>query len=206
VLGHWNRGYGRRGFAQYQFVIPFADGPRRLRELLTTIVSAGELPFLNVLKRMGAASGAPLSFPAEGYTFAIDFPVRARTVALLRRLDAMVVEAGGRIYLGKDSTVEAATFPRDVPAARRVARREGQVRSGGRLHVRPRAARRSRRLRALATFGRDRYQVFIDRPRTGWRRGVRAGWLYQAVCARGAGSCSKRMKKSLRYRLRPTLS
>jgi decaprenylphospho-beta-D-ribofuranose 2-oxidase len=110
VLGHWNRGYGRRGFAQYQFVIPFADGPRRLRELLSTIVSAGELPFLNVLKRMGKPSGAPLSFPQEGYTFAIDFPVRENTVALLRRLDAMVLEAGGRIYLGKDSYVEAAMF------------------------------------------------------------------------------------------------
>jgi decaprenylphospho-beta-D-ribofuranose 2-oxidase len=110
VLGHWNRGYGRRGFVQYQFVIPFADGPRRLRELLGAIVSAGELPFLNVLKRMGKPSGAPLSFPREGYTFAIDFPVRENTVALLRRLDAMVLAAGGRIYLGKDSYVEAAMF------------------------------------------------------------------------------------------------
>ncbi len=110
VVGHWYRGYGRRGFTQYQFVIPFEDGARRLREILGAIVTAGELPFLNVLKRMGKPSGAPLSFPREGYTFAIDFPVRQNTVALLRRLDAMVVEAGGRIYLGKDSYVEAATF------------------------------------------------------------------------------------------------
>jgi len=110
ILAHWNRGYGRRGFTQYQFVIPFTDGLRRMREILGAVLSSGELPFLNVLKRMGKESGGLLSFPREGYTFAIDFPVRQNTVALLRRLDAMVLEAGGRIYLGKDSYVEAATF------------------------------------------------------------------------------------------------
>jgi decaprenylphospho-beta-D-ribofuranose 2-oxidase len=109
-IAHWNRGYGRRGFTQYQFVIPFADGPRRMREILGAILSAGELPFLNVLKRLGKESGGLLSFPREGYTFAIDLPIRRNTVALLRRLDAMVVEAGGRIYLGKDSYVDAPTF------------------------------------------------------------------------------------------------
>jgi FAD/FMN-containing dehydrogenase len=116
MIAHWNRGYGRRGFAQYQFVIPFADGSRRMRELLATILSSGELPFLNVLKRFGKESGGVLSFPQEGYTLAIDFPVRANTVALLRRLDAMVLDAGGRVYLGKDSYVEAATFRAMYPA------------------------------------------------------------------------------------------
>jgi decaprenylphospho-beta-D-ribofuranose 2-oxidase len=81
-----------------------------MREILSTILSSGELPFLNVLKRFGKESAGVLSFPREGYTFAIDFPIRTNTVALLRRLDAMVLEAGGRIYLGKDSYVEAATF------------------------------------------------------------------------------------------------
>jgi decaprenylphospho-beta-D-ribofuranose 2-oxidase len=110
ILAHWNRGYGRRGFTQYQFVIPWADGTRRMREILDTILSSGELPFLNVLKRLGKASGGLLSFPQDGYTLAIDFPIRQGTVALLRRLDAMVLDAGGRIYLGKDSYVEPATF------------------------------------------------------------------------------------------------
>jgi len=109
-IAHWNRGYGRRGFTQYQFVIPFADGPRRLREILGAILSSGELPFLNVLKRFGDESPGLLSFPRAGYTFAIDFPIRENTVPLLRRLDAMVLESGGRIYLGKDSYVEAPTF------------------------------------------------------------------------------------------------
>ena len=69
-----------------------------------------------MLKRFGKESGGVLSFPREGYTFAIDFPIRQNTVALLRRLDAMVLDAGGRIYLGKDSYVEADDLPRDVPA------------------------------------------------------------------------------------------
>jgi decaprenylphospho-beta-D-ribofuranose 2-oxidase len=112
VIGEWNRGYGRRGFIQYQFVVPFADGEKILRDLLTTIMSSGQLPFLNILKRMGAANEAPLSFPQAGYTFAIDFPIRDGLVDLTRRLDAMVADVGGRIYLGKDSFLEAAMFRR----------------------------------------------------------------------------------------------
>jgi FAD/FMN-containing dehydrogenase len=110
MLLHWNRGYGKPGFTQYQFVIPFDDGLARMRAILTTMLSSGELPFLNVLKRMGKESGGTLSFPRPGYTFAIDFPVRRNTAALLRRLDAMVLDAGGRVYLAKDSYVDAPTF------------------------------------------------------------------------------------------------
>jgi len=119
MLAQWNRGYGRRGFTQYQFVIPFSDGLPRMREILTTIMTAGELPFLNVLKRFGKESGGILSFPCEGYTLAIDFPIRSNTVALLRRLDKMVLDAGGRIYLGKDAYVDAATFRAMYPALER---------------------------------------------------------------------------------------
>ena len=107
---HWNRGYGRRGFTQYQFVIPLSEGLPRLRAILSTVFASGELPFLNVLKRFGKASGGPLSFPIEGYTFAIDFPMRRNTRALLSRLDARVLEAGGRVYLGKDSYLSAEHF------------------------------------------------------------------------------------------------
>ncbi len=110
VLADWNRGYGRSGFTQYQFVIPIADGLRCMREILVAIFSAGELPLLNVLKRMGQESEGVLSFPREGYTLAIDFPIRTRTAKLLKRLDAMVLAAGGRVYLGKDSYLDRATF------------------------------------------------------------------------------------------------
>jgi decaprenylphospho-beta-D-ribofuranose 2-oxidase len=109
-LGHWNRGYGRRGFTQYQFVIPFTDGAHHMREILAAITASDQLPFLNVLKRFGPESGGLLSFPCPGYTLAIDFPIRDGTPALLKRLDAMVLAAGGRIYLGKDAFLDAPTF------------------------------------------------------------------------------------------------
>ncbi len=112
AIGDWNRGYGKRGFIQYQFVVPFDDGRAVLRRLLETIVSAGQLPFLNVLKRFGPANEAHLSFPMAGYTFAIDFPVRDGLTDLTGRLDGMVADAGGRIYLGKDSFLGAAPFKR----------------------------------------------------------------------------------------------
>ena len=118
-LLHWNRGYGRRGFTHYQFVIPFADGEARLRQILTTILASGELPFLNVLKRLGKESPGGLSFPKEGYTLAIDFPIRRHTVDLLRRLDRMVLDAGGRVYLGKDSFLEADMFRAMYPETER---------------------------------------------------------------------------------------
>jgi decaprenylphospho-beta-D-ribofuranose 2-oxidase len=110
VLANWNRAYGRRGFTQYQFVIPLSDGIKNMRAILSTLLSMGQLPFLNVLKRMGPASSGLLAFPREGYTFAIDFPIRQSTAPLLKRLDAMVIDAGGRVYLGKDSFLDRATF------------------------------------------------------------------------------------------------
>lgn len=115
AVAHWNRGYGPSGFTQYQFVIPMEGGRQVMRSILEAIVSSGSLPFLNILKRMGAASGGHLSFPFEGYTFAIDFPIREATAALTKRLDAMVREAGGRIYLGKDAFLDAATFSAMYP-------------------------------------------------------------------------------------------
>lgn len=115
ILNDWYRGYGRRGFTQYQFVLPL-DGRSSMHGILEAIFNAGELPFLNVLKRLGKESGGTLSFPREGYTFAIDLPIRKNTVALVHKLDKMVLDAGGRIYLGKDSYVEPATFRAMYPA------------------------------------------------------------------------------------------
>ncbi len=115
AIANWNRGYGHDGFTQYQFVIPRTDGVRRLRHLLETIVAASVLPTLNVLKRLGPQNAAPLSFPMEGFTLAVDIPIRAGTEALTRRLDDMVVEAGGRIYLGKDAYLRPESFERMYP-------------------------------------------------------------------------------------------
>lgn len=110
-VGEWNRGYGQRGFAQYQFVIPLEDGRRRIRELLERITSSDQVPFLNVLKKFGPEEeSGVLSFPFEGYTFAIDFPIREGLAPFLRELDTMVLDAGGRVYLGKDAFLDRETF------------------------------------------------------------------------------------------------
>ena len=112
VVGEWNRGYGRRGFTQYQLVVPLEDGERRMRPILEKIMASEQMPFLNVLKKFGAAGDGHLSFPFEGYTFAIDFPITDGLPALCAELDAMVIDAGGRVYLGKDAFLRAESVPK----------------------------------------------------------------------------------------------
>jgi FAD/FMN-containing dehydrogenase len=103
-VGHWNRLYGRRGFVQYQAVLPTAESRRGLVSLLERLSASGRPSFLAVLKRLGPVNAAMLSFPREGYTLALDLPVRAGLVAFLRELDRLVLERGGRVYLAKDAT------------------------------------------------------------------------------------------------------
>ena len=110
-LRHWNRMYGPRGFYQYQSVVPRADGPEAVQAMLDAIAASGEGSFLAVLKTFGnrEAKGM-LSFPMPGVTLALDFPNRGeRTLALFDTLDAIVREAGGRLYMAKD-----ARMPRDL--------------------------------------------------------------------------------------------
>ncbi len=115
AIGEWNRGYGPRGFTQYQFVIPLEDGERKMRAILERIAMSGNRPFLNVLKKFGAEGQGHLSFPFEGYTFAIDFPIAPSLPELLSTLDEMVIEAGGRVYLGKDAFLRPDALPRMYP-------------------------------------------------------------------------------------------
>ncbi|RYH10703.1 FAD-binding oxidoreductase [Tropicimonas sp. IMCC6043] len=110
----WNRLYGKRGFHQFQCVVPLAER-EILRAMLKDVGTAGLASPLAVIKRMGAGRGGMMSFPTEGYTLAIDFPARAEAPEMIRRLIAMCFEAGGRVYLAKDAFAEASQMDAMYP-------------------------------------------------------------------------------------------
>jgi decaprenylphospho-beta-D-ribofuranose 2-oxidase len=109
-LNDWNKLYGRNGFIQYQFVLPKAASVSGLRKILSKIAESGKSSFLAVLKMFGAQNQNLLSFPIEGYTLTLDFKMNSETVALIKELDAVVVDLGGRIYLTKDALMSEQTF------------------------------------------------------------------------------------------------
>jgi len=103
--------YGRRGFVQYQCVVPAAHARRGLQLVLQELTRSGRASFLTVLKRLGAEGAGLLSFPTQGYTLTFDLPVSDPGLfSFLDRLDEIVLEYGGRIYLAKDTRVKADTF------------------------------------------------------------------------------------------------
>jgi decaprenylphospho-beta-D-ribofuranose 2-oxidase len=128
ALLEWNRIYGKRGFVQYQCVLPLDASRSGLTELLVAIAREGNASFLAVLKRLGPGSFGFLSFPMEGYTLALDFPATSETFHLLGRLDAIVAAHGGRLYLAKDARTSArmveATYPQ-LATFREIRRRYG---------------------------------------------------------------------------------
>jgi len=129
AVENWNRIYGRRGFLQYQMVLPLAESETGVAAILERIAASGLGSFLAVLKLMGKGGGPGremLSFPMEGYTLALDFPASRRAFHLLEELDALVLRHGGRLYLTKDARMSRTMMDEGYPdvEAFRALRRE----------------------------------------------------------------------------------
>jgi decaprenylphospho-beta-D-ribofuranose 2-oxidase len=107
-LQNWNRLYGRRGFVQYQCCLPEENAFDGVLHIMELVAQSPETPFLSVLKRHGARPVEAInSFPVKGYSLALDFPRSHGIFALVQKLDALVWDLGGKIYLAKDSCSEA---------------------------------------------------------------------------------------------------
>lgn len=116
-LQDWNKMYGPQGFYQYQSVVPRDVGQDAITEMLKQIGQSGEGSFLAVLKTFGdRESVGLLSFAQPGVTLALDFPNKGvKTLKLFERLDQIVSEAKGRIYLAKDARMPKSLFESGYP-------------------------------------------------------------------------------------------
>ena len=110
ALLHWNRGYGSRGFTQYQCVIPRAAGAPAVREFMERLTILGAASPLCVIKDCGPEGKGLLSFPLEGTSIAVDMPVSSDIQRIVDSLNEFVIATGGRIYLTKDRFTRAEHF------------------------------------------------------------------------------------------------
>ena len=114
LIGEWNRGYGKAGFLQYQFVVP-TDAVEPFKDIIYDIQSSGHYTALNVFKLFGEGNKAPLSYPMKGWNVCVDFPIRPGLNEFLDHLDDQVMEFGGRLYLAKESRTSAEKFHKMYP-------------------------------------------------------------------------------------------
>jgi FAD/FMN-containing dehydrogenase len=107
----WERGYGRGGLIQYQTFLPKETAADAWREMLRLCQRRGLPSYLGVVKRH-RPDRFLLSHALDGFSLALDFKVTDRNRRKLRALTAdlnrMALEAGGRFYFAKDSTLSAA--------------------------------------------------------------------------------------------------
>lgn len=109
LIGEWNRGYGKKGFLQYQFVVP-TDAVEPFKQIIRDIQKSGHYSALNVFKLFGEGNRGHLSYPMPGWNVCVDFPIKRGLGPFLDDLDKRVMEFGGRLYLAKESRTSAENF------------------------------------------------------------------------------------------------
>ena len=117
-IGQWNRMYGRRGFLQYQFVVPESDlGIQALNEILNKLKRTKMGSFLAVLKKFGnKPSLGMMSFPRPGITLALDFPNYGSSLfEVLEECDRILMSVDGAVYPAKDARMSPEMFRRSFP-------------------------------------------------------------------------------------------
>ncbi|MBN9736516.1 MULTISPECIES: FAD-binding oxidoreductase [unclassified Pseudonocardia] len=114
LFGEWNRIFGSKGFLQYQFVVPMGE-EAALRRIVERITQSPHKSGLNVFKRFGDGNDAPLSFPTKGWTITVDFPIAPGLSRFCTELDELVLAAGGRLYLAKESRTSPEAFAAGYP-------------------------------------------------------------------------------------------
>ncbi|MFN3604984.1 MAG: FAD-dependent oxidoreductase [Leptonema sp. (in: bacteria)] len=125
-IHHWNRIYGRKGFVQYQFVLPKKNGLEGTKEIIHEISKSNKGSFLVVFKLFGDPKSIPqkgskkvihfpLSFPEEGYTLALDFSIKGDLSEFLKKLDRIVEKYNGKLYLAKDARMPKEFFYKSYP-------------------------------------------------------------------------------------------
>lgn len=121
---HWNRMYGKRGFLQFQYALPWETAQEGTIAILREITNSGLASFLAVLKTFGdLPSLGMMSFPMPGIMFALDFPIKPNvTFPLMQRLGDMTRDLGGRLYSAKDACMTADQFKAFYPQWERFAR------------------------------------------------------------------------------------
>lgn len=109
AIPNWRETYLPGGLLQHQAFVPREAAAACFSELLRRSQRAGIVPSLAVLKKH-RPSGVLLEYLCDGYSLALDYPVRrgakaeARTLALLRELNDVTADHGGCIYFAKDAT------------------------------------------------------------------------------------------------------
>jgi FAD/FMN-containing dehydrogenase len=102
----WKQAYGPEGLIQYQLFVPRSDAATVFREALRIQRRLGVVSYLGVLKRH-RADEYPASYSVDGFSLALDFPVRSGSLASLRSLcaafDDLLRDVGGAVYAAKDA-------------------------------------------------------------------------------------------------------